>query len=358
MDEIMDTKVVQMKFDNSQFRAGVEDTIKQLAALDKSLQLQGASDGLDQVVKASKKTTESMEDMSDAVDEVQKHFSMLEVVGITVMMRLTNAVIDYSKKTVNRLWSSTIGQVISGGKLRSQNIENAKFQLAGLGVAWKDISEDINYGVKDTAYGLDEAARVASQLVASQVELGDEMKASLRAISGVAAMTNSQYGEIGHIFTTVASNGKLMTMQLRELSNRGLNASAQIARYFREVRGETEATEESINNMVSRGLIDFQTFASAMDWAFGEHAKEANKTFQGAMSNVRSALSRIGAKFADPVYDNLRKVFNGLIPVIDNINKAMDPVVQMFTLMVNAVGDLATGYLQIDDIDRDRKSVV
>lgn len=352
MDEVMDTKVVQMKFDNSQFKAGVAETIKQLEKLENSLELQGASDGLNNVVKASKETKKSMGEMSEAVDEIQRHFSALEVVGITVMMRLTNAAISYSSRAIQKIWNGTIGQIISGGMRRSQNIENAKFQLEGLGVAWKDISEDISYGVNETAYGLDEAARVASQLVASQVELGDEMKRSLRAISGVAAMTNSQYGEIGHIFTTVASNGKLMTMQLRELSNRGLNASAQIARYFREVRHETSATEESINNMVSKGLIDFQTFASAMDWAFGDHAKEANKTFQGAMSNVRAALSRIGAKFADPVYDNLRKVFNGLIPTINRVNAALDPVVNMFSDMVYWIGEWTQGFLTMEDTSR------
>ena len=48
--------------------------------------------------------------------------------------------------------------------------------------------------------------------------------------------------------------------------------------------------------MVTKGKIDFETFATAMDDAFGPHAKEANKTFTGAMSNVRAALSRIGAK--------------------------------------------------------------
>ena len=147
MDEIMDTKVVQMKFDNSQFRAGVQDTIKQLENLENSLELQGASNGLDNVTKASKEVTKSMSAVSDAVQTVQVSFSYLEVAGITAMVRLTNAALSYGKKIANNLWSKTIGQTIEGGKRRSQNIANAKFQLEGLGVAWKDISDDINYGV-------------------------------------------------------------------------------------------------------------------------------------------------------------------------------------------------------------------
>ena len=334
MDEIMDTKVVQMKFDNSQFRSGVEDTIKQLANLENSLEMQGASKGLDNVAKASKETSKAINVVGESVESVHLAFSYLEVAGITAMVKLTNAALNYGKKIANNLWSRSIGQVISGGKRRSQNISNAKFQLEGLGVAWDDIVDDINYGVKDTAYGLDEAATAASQLVASQVQLGTEMKTALRGISGTAAMTNSTFSEISNIFTTVASNGRLMTMQLRQLSARGLNASATIAKYYREVVGEANMTEEAINQMVTRGEIDFRRFADAMDWAFGDHAKEANKTFQGALSNMNAALSRIGQKFADPVFENFRKIFIALTGDIDAVNKALQPAMDAFSVIL------------------------
>lgn len=348
MDEIMDTKVVQMKFDNSQFRVGVQDTIKQLERLENSLELNGASNGLNQVAKASKETTKSMNEFGSAVDQVQRHFTALEVAGITVMMRLTNAAINYGKKITSALWSP----IIEGGKRRSQNISNAKFQLEGLGVAWDDISADINYGVKDTAYGLDEAAKAAAQMVASMdlsngytKQMSEEMKVNLRAISGVAAMTNSSYTEIADVFTTVSSNGKLMTMQLRQLAARGLNASAVLAKAL-------HTTEEEVNSMVSKGQISFRQFADAMDEAFGEHAKEANKTFQGAMSNIKAALGRIGAKFADPVYEALRRIFNGFIPVVDNINKALEPIVTAFSKITEIGGTWLAEFLKVEDVSR------
>lgn len=338
MDEIMDTKVVQMKFDNSQFRSGVEDTIKQLANLENSLEMQGASKGLDNVAKASKETSKAINVVGESVESVHLAFSYLEVAGITAMVKLTNAALSYGKKIADNLWSRSIGQIISGGKRRSQNISNAKFQLEGLGVAWDDIVDDINYGVKDTAYGLDEAATAASQLVASQVQLGEEMKTALRGISGTAAMTNSSFSEISNIWTTVASNGKLMTMQLRQLSARGLNASAVLAKAM----GTTEA---AINDMVTKGQIDFKTFAEAMDNAFGEHAKEANKTFQGALSNMNAALSRIGQKFADPVFENLRKVFIALTDDIDAVNKALQPAMDAFSTILGDAERVTEAFL-------------
>ena len=42
-------------------------------------------------------------------------------------------------------------------------------------------------------------------------------------------------------------------------------------------------------------------FTEAMNDAFGDHAKKANETFTGAMSNVKAALARIGAEFVSPL---------------------------------------------------------
>ena len=348
-----DNRIVQMQFDNAQFEKGVKQTMDSLDKLESSLQLNGASKGMQRVSEESKTLCNSMSKVDEAVQVVKIQFSYLEVAGITAMVRLTNAAINVGKKINNAIF----GQIISGGKIRSQNIENKDLNEVNRNInktlesiyyynsyiTTFEISEDINYGVKDTAYGLDEAAKVASQLVASNVQIGDDMKDTLRAISGVAAMTNSTYSEIGNIFTTVASNGKLMTMQLRQLSSRGLNVSAALAK-------EMNKSEEEINDMVSKGKISFAEFASAMDNAFGEHAKEANKTFSGALSNMKAALSRIGQKFADPVYENVRKILNNFTPIIDSINTALTPVYDMFNSIAETLSHNINLLLQNEDI--------
>lgn len=325
MNEV-DKRVVQMEFDNAKFEKNIDQTMKTLEDLNKMLQMNDASKGFDSLIDDSDKFAKSMDSVGASVDDVKFKLSALQIVGYTVLSELTKTAIKVGNKMASAVWSP----IVAGGSRRAQNIEAAKFQLEGLGVAWKDISDDINYGVKDTAYGLDSAARVAAQLVASNIKPGELMRDTLRGISGVAAMTNSSYDEIGSIFTTVAGNNKLMTMQLRQLSYRGLNAAATLGNYLGK-------TEQEIYEMVSKGKIDFETFANAMDDAFGEHAKEANKTFSGAMSNVNAALSRVGAKFADPVYDNLRQIFVALIPVINGVNRIIDPVVDGFSNLLDLI---------------------
>lgn len=341
MNEV-DKRVVQMEFDNKKFEQNVSETIKSLQALDEALKLDSAStDGLDKTAKSAKKLESSMDGVTSAVEETTLQFSALQVIGATALFSLTNAAISAGTKMV-RAFNKPLSMAISGGIARSQNIENAKFMLEGLGVAWKDIADDINYGVKGTAYGLDAAAKVASQLVASNVELGDNMRTSLRAISGVAAMTNSTYEDIGAVFTTVAGQGKLMTMQLRQLEARGLNVAATLGKAMNK-------TEAEIRDMVTNGKISFQDFANAMDEAFGEHAKDANKTFAGALSNTKAALSRLGEAFATPTFEMFKDILNSIIPIIDKINVKLKPIVALYSNFLTTITETITKVLESKD---------
>lgn len=345
MNEV-DKRVVQMEFDNKKFEQNVSETIKSLQKLDEALKINSSTDGLEKTGKSANKLDKELSNVNDTLVDTRDHFSAIEVIGVTALATLTNSAVKAGAK-IAKSFNKPLSLAISGGISRSQNIENAKFMLRGLGVAWADIYEDIDYGVKNTAYGLDAAAKVASQLVASGVSLGDNMKHVLRGISGVAAMTNSTYEEIGSIFTTVAGQGKLMTMQLRQLEARGLNVAAQLGKVQGEFFGKTEA---EIRQLVSDGKIGFQAFADAMNEAFGEHAAEANKTFSGALSNTRAALSRLGEAFATPTFEMFRKVLVATIPVINKIKDVMFPLIGNYEYATKALSDYITKFLESQEV--------
>lgn len=328
----IDQRIVELKFDAKQFRSGIQAAISSLDNLKKNLKMDKAASEFDKVEKASKKV--KFNEMSDSLETISSKFSTFGIIGTTALVNIANTAVNAGK----RMLSALTEPLIAGGKRRALNIEQAKFQIEGLGYTWEQVEGDINYGVQDTAYGLDAAAKAASQLLASQVQVGDQMKASLRGISGVAAMTSSEYEDISRIFTTVAGNGRLMGDQLQQLSSRGLNAAATLADYLGVTEGE-------VRDMVSKGKIDFNTFATAMDEAFGEHAKKANDTFTGSLSNMKAALSRIGAEFATPAYKNMRDVFNAVTPAINGVKMALDPLIKSATEGMEIVKNFITSKL-------------
>jgi len=309
----IDEKVVSLKFDDNDFARKVESTKRNVEQLEQSLSFKGAGDGLQKITKAAKGV--DLSPIASSAEMVMGRFNALDAIAFSVIHNITTGVMNAAKK----LATAIPRQIWTGGWSRAANLEQAKFQIEGLKASWDDLYKDISYAVDGTAYGLDAAAKVASQLTASGIQAGDQMKQSLRAISGVAAMTNSSYEDIGRVFTTVAGNGRLMGEQLLQLSSRGINAAATLAKALNK-------SEAEVRDMVSKGEIDFNTFAEAMNEAFGEHATAANETFSGALSNVKSALSRIGAEIATPLRQNMIPVFNSLRLMINAIKSSLSPI--------------------------------
>ncbi len=297
MSTTIDNRVVSLEFDNAQFEREARTTLNSLQKLDDSINYNG---------------------MQGNLQAIADRFSTLGIVGMTVTQNLTNTVLDGAKQILHGV-NMVFDQIEQGGKRRAMNIEQAKFQLKGLGIAWEQIYDDINYAVEGTAYGLDAAATAAAQLSASGVALGDDMKAALRGISGVAAMTNRDFEEIAMVFTSAAGSGRIMGGEITRLSQKGINVAAELGKAL-------GVTENEVREMARKGEIDFMTFAKAMDSAFGEHAKDANSTFTGAMSNIKAALSKVGATFWTPILTEMVEPLNRIREAINVVKDALIPL--------------------------------
>ena len=343
MSKTVDERVVEMRFDNKQFEANVKTSMSTLDKLKSSLKLGDASKGLENIDKASKNI--SFDTIASGVEALQKRFSTFGIVGMRVIQNITDSMMGLASKTTSFLTDG----IIQGGKNRAMNLENAHFQLQGLlkdEEAVAAVMKNVSDSVDGTAYSLDSAAKVASQLAASGMRAGDQMFSSLRAVAGVAAMTNSEYDEIGRIFTKVAGQGRLMGDDLLSLSSRGMNAAATLGTYLHK-------SEAEVREMVSKGKLDFQTFAAAMDDAFGEHAKKANETFTGALSNIRAALARIGALFISPLVEQngaLVRLFNALRERINDVKNSIGPFADMVTNSVVKIANVLTEKIRNFDL--------
>lgn len=358
MSSSVDERVVEMRFDNAQFEKGARQTLNTLDNLKEGLKFSNAIGGIGILQNAIDHI--QIRGIADGVDNISNRFSALGVVGMEVVRRVTDAAID----GVTRVATAIPAQIKSGGWNRALNIENAKFQLEGLKVAWKDVNNDLQYAVNGTAYGLDSAAKAAAQLSASGIKAGnsllttatdvdkfaegigkadakaqsasgqlDDMAIALRSISGVAAMTNSSYDDIANVYIRVAGQGRVMATDLNSLAARGLNAAAELGKAL-------GVTESEVRDMVSKGQIDFKTFSDAMYDAFADHAVEANKTFQGALSNTKAALSKIGADVADDLLPAMTEVLNNVRLVFNSIRTYITPVTDSLGKLIIALGDV------------------
>mgnify|MGYP000850795028 CR=1 FL=1 len=231
------------------------------------------------------------------------------------------------------------GVAAKGGIDRALNIEGAKTKLAGLGHSTEDVAaimDNATTAVKGTAFGLDEAATVAAQFSAVGIESGQNMTNALSTVADVAQISGRSLTDIGTIFSSVAAKGKLDGQDMLQLTSSGIPVLQLLADKLGVTSGE-------VSDMVSKGKIDFQTFADAMQAGMGGAALNAGNTFEGALSNVKAALSRLGASAATPALDALRVLFTGLIPVIDQMTAALKPSMDALGPQLTAAAQSAVG---------------
>lgn len=367
MSQTIENRIVEMQFENKQFESGVQESLSTLDKLKNALKFDDASKNLQDFSKNINQNID-LSGISKSVDTLNDKFSTSGIVGMEAIRKLTDFAIEAGKKIASAL-DAPFQQIRSGGWKRAMNIEDAKFQLKGLGVAWESVSADIDYAVADTAYGLDVAAKACGQLSASGIQAGKDMKAALRGISGVATMGNTEYENISQIFTKAAGNGKVMADELNRISQYGLNARAEVVKFFNDinsgadkvkemeipeyiqknVKSITEGTqmvEGDLQDLVKKGKISFETFAYAMDYAFGQHAKEANETFMGTLRNIKAALSKIGAEFATPIIHGAIPVFNQIRIFLNELRKQMGPVFEVFRSITEIISERLTEKLK------------
>lgn len=325
MPKQIENRVVEMEFKNKDFEKAVAVTMKSLEELNKKLDSLNDINmsGFEQMAHSMNNT--NFDRLADSIDYIKSRFGLIGIAAQDIKEEIVSNMIQ-AASSIGNVFERIEGTIAEKGKSRATNLAQAKFQLKGLGIAWEDVSESIDMAVNDTRFGLDEAAMAASQLAASGVKLGDDMTHALLGISGVAAMTNSEYSDMAHIFTTVAGTGKLYTQQLNMIASRGLNAAAAIAKYMTEMKGSL-VTEADVRQMLSSkdDFIDFHTFAEAMWDQYGEQAKKGNDLFTGAFANAKAALGRIGEKFYTPFYEYARQTLVAVKPVINDLNAALTP---------------------------------
>ena len=334
MSQIIDSKVVEMRFDNKEFEANARNTINTLENLKRALNDNLSGEAFENLDRAARNV--DLSSIEKSLDVLTDRFSTMGIVGMRVIQNLTDGLMNLVHRGINYASDA----IVSGGMKRAQNIENARFQLEGLlddEAKVQQIMSDALDSVDGTAYAYDEAAKAASMFAASGVEAGEQMQGALKAIAGVAATTNSNYEDMANIFTTVAGQGKIMTQQLRQLESRGMNAAASLADYFNKVRDNQVEASDAVRSLVAQlsgSEAAVQGTASAISQASNdiiEAQQKANnqeykakqKAYNTEYKELKDTLDaeyNLKKKEYDAAYQELSKSLDAEIQAVQKAN--------------------------------------
>lgn len=315
-----------------------------------------AQSSLSQIQNKAQEVSRSMDhSMGDASGSVQSSFAELRsraqniFSGIATSARngLTNA---WNAVRINtqQITSSLIGvgqagiaavagMAIQGGIDRALNIDNARKKLAGFGHDAQDIEsimDSATQSVRGTAFGLGDAATAAATLSAAGIKSGEDMTNTLKSVANVAAASGRAFNDIGVIFSSVASRGKLMGDDMLQLSSSGVPVLQLLGEYLGK-------TSKEVSDMVSKGQIDFHTFSEAMRVGLGEAALSSGNTLAGSFANVRAALSRLTAPIFTQAIQVLVDAFKQAAPAIDAMGKQLGNIPTFVAPIAAAFGAMA-----------------
>ena len=191
MSKTVDERVVEMRFDNKQFESNVQTSLSTIGKLKQSLDLRGASKGLENVSAAAK--TCNLSGLTGAVETVQAKFSALEVMAVTVLANITNSAVNAGKRIISAL---TIEPVRSGFEEYETQINAIQTILANTeskGSTLQDVNQaldELNHYADLTIYNFTEMTRNIGTFTAAGVDLETSVSA-IKGIANLAAVSGS-----------------------------------------------------------------------------------------------------------------------------------------------------------------------
>lgn len=221
MSTTVDSRVVEMRFDNKQFEANVSNTMSTLDKLKQKLGFKGATTGLENVGKAANNV--NMSGLGSAVETVRTRFSALEVMGVTALANITNSAVNAGKRMLSAL---TIDPVKTGFSEYELKMDSVRTIMASTGEDIKKVNDyldELNTYSDETIYSFSDMTQNIGKFTNAGVKLEDAVLA-IKGISNEAAVSGANANEASRAmynFAQALSAGhvKLIDWKSIELAN-------------------------------------------------------------------------------------------------------------------------------------------
>lgn len=232
--------------------------------------------------------------------------------------------------------AAVVGGIFSAkGFQRLTAIDDARAKLVALrfdaGTVETVMSSALE-SVKNTAYGLGEAATTAAGAVAAGVKPGQDLTRYLSLTADAAAVAGVNMDEMGSILNKAQTQNKAYNMELQMLADKGL----PVYQWLADAAG---VSAEEIFKMAEKGEISSQMLYSAIETNIGGAAKTmGGLSLSATMQNIWAAAGRVGAAFLG-AGDDANSFFAQLKPLFANLTTWLDIITPYATELGRVFGE-------------------
>ena len=279
MSREVDSRVVEMRFDNENFEKNTKKTISSIDRLMEKLQFKGAEKGFEKLDAAAKDV--DFATMQTSLDRLESKFSSLNIVATTALVNITNKFVDAGEKLVKSL---SIDQVASGWDKYTEKTSNVQTIMNATGKSIDQVNGYLNklmWYSDETSYSFSEMTSALSQMTAA----GGNIDKMIPMIMGIANAT-ADAGKTGFAFQSTIRNltqsysaGHLQLQDWKSLNLMGTATKA--------LKQELIDTAVELGTL-KKGEVTIGTFESSLSkkWA---NTKVMEKTFEKYASMMEAA---------------------------------------------------------------------
>ena len=279
MSQEVDSRVVEMRFDNANFEKNTKQTISTIDRLMEKLQFKGAEKGFEKLDAAAENV--DFATMQTSLDRLESKFSSLNIVATTALANITNKFVDAGEKLVKSL---SIDQVASGWDKYTEKTSNVQTIMNATGKSIDQVNGYLNklmWYSDETSYSFSEMTSALSQMTAA----GGNIDKMIPMIMGIANAT-ADAGKTGFAFQSTIRNltqsysaGHLQLQDWKSLNLMGTATKA--------LKQELIDTAVELGTL-KKGEVTIGTFESSLSkkWA---NTKVMEKTFEKYASMMEAA---------------------------------------------------------------------
>lgn len=312
MSEV-EQRVVQMKFDNAQFEAGVQETLQSLNKLNKSIEDNTASNksltGLGSVFETIK---EKLTGTEDSVKSLTNAFSPLGIAGKAAIENITNKLTDFTLNAAKTL--SGITSMQAGFDKFTQKSKAISDLMNATGASMDQVADaldNLNWFTDETSYNFTDMVSTMAKLSASgEKDLSKLLKTTEGiALWGAKAGANAQTVSRSMYQLTQAVGRGYITYQdwLQSAVNTNM-ATSEIKQQLMEAAGATAKAAgayDDFNESLKKGWLTFDVFSKVMD-QYTEGIDSANYA-NGEFINSQNGVAGATNAFSEAAFRNAQE---------------------------------------------------
>lgn len=311
MSKEVDTKVIQLQFDNNDFEKGVKESRKSIGELDDSIKrLSDSANGSESVEKVSRVVVDKMTVMSSVIN--------------ATITRLTNNVLDSAHKITHAFDDLTIAPVSKGFSKYEEQIGSVQTIMNATGKSIQDVQKQLDklmWYTDETSYSYSDMAANIGKFTSAGVELDDAVTAMMGIANwaGVSGANVQQASRAMYNLSQAMGTGSLKLQDWMSIENANMATKEfkqtliDTAIEIGVLEKDTEITAENMRETLKDGWVTADVLTKTLA-KYGNYTEDLYKIYKDSigteneLGGATDAMEVYEEKY-EGIMEDLYKVF-------------------------------------------------